>query len=194
MTADELVAEVVFMRDRGSREDQVKLLDLVSHDLKNPLAVIELSTAALLDAQAAPSGERRLRSARNLGRLQRAAARMSHLVDDLLNVAGIEAGNFTLDARALELPALAAEAADSLRPQAAAKAVALEVALPANLPPISADPVVLLSGAGDVKGSASELGTAAYVDKPFELETLLGVVRRQRPLPRSARAPRTAAR
>lgn len=141
------------MQERDARARR-QLLDLVSHDLKNPLSAIELSTAALLDAHDSPSGERRLRSARSLVRLQRAAARMSHLVDDLLNVAGIEAGNFTLDARALELPALVAEAADALRPQAAAKAVALEVVLPAKLPTVSADPVRLQQVLGNLLGNA----------------------------------------
>lgn len=37
-------------------------------------------------------------------------------------------------------------------------------------------PVIIMSGAGDVRKEAAALMTAGYVTKPFEIETLLGVV------------------
>ena len=39
-------------------------------------------------------------------------------------------------------------------------------------------PVVILSGAGDVRREASALGAAGYAMKPFTLEALIGVVER----------------
>ena len=42
-------------------------------------------------------------------------------------------------------------------------------------------PVVVLSGAGDVRREASALGAAGYVSKPFKLDALLGVVHRACP-------------
>jgi signal transduction histidine kinase len=68
---------------RRARED---LLATVSHDLKNPLNAIKLSTRSLgkrLD------GERERES---VARIERAADRMSRLIHDLLDAAKIEAG------------------------------------------------------------------------------------------------------
>jgi CheY-like chemotaxis protein len=42
-------------------------------------------------------------------------------------------------------------------------------------------PVVVLSGAGDVRREATALGAAGYVTKPFKLDSLLGVVHRTCP-------------
>jgi len=42
-------------------------------------------------------------------------------------------------------------------------------------------PVVILSGAGDVRKEAAALGVAGYVMKPFKLDALLSVVRRMCP-------------
>jgi|SRR5688572_1080817 len=46
---------------------------------------------------------------------------------------------------------------------------------------LAAIPVVVLSGAGDVRKEATALGAAGYVTKPFKLDSLLGVVQRTRP-------------
>ena len=41
---------------------------------------------------------------------------------------------------------------------------------------LAAIPVIILSGAGDVGKEAAALGAAGYVTKPFNIESLLGVV------------------
>jgi len=41
---------------------------------------------------------------------------------------------------------------------------------------LAAIPVIILSGAGDVGKEAAALGAAGYVTKPFNIESLLGIV------------------
>jgi DNA-binding response OmpR family regulator len=43
---------------------------------------------------------------------------------------------------------------------------------------LSSIPVIVVSGAGDVRREAEALGAAGYVTKPFKLDSLLGVVAR----------------
>lgn len=45
-------------------------------------------------------------------------------------------------------------------------------------PSISDIPVVVLSGAGDVRREARALGAIAHLKKPFGLDDLLGIIRR----------------
>jgi signal transduction histidine kinase len=71
-----------------------QILAIVSHDLKNPLQTILLSTGALTEA-GAPPGERRAHSP-SLERIQRAAETMRRNIEDLLDFASIEAGRMAI--------------------------------------------------------------------------------------------------
>jgi light-regulated signal transduction histidine kinase (bacteriophytochrome) len=70
------------------------LVAVVSHDLKNPLGVIQMQAALLLRTAVASDQEpvRRLRGSAE--RIQRAVDRMNALISDLLDLAKIEAGRF----------------------------------------------------------------------------------------------------
>jgi len=72
-----------------------QILAIVSHDLKNPLLTILLTTEGLAEAEARGTGERRAQSP-SFKRIQRAAATMRHLIDDLLDFASIEAGHLAI--------------------------------------------------------------------------------------------------
>jgi signal transduction histidine kinase len=75
----------------GARE---QILAIVSHDLKNPLLTILLTTEVLAEAEAR-AGERRAHSL-SLERIQRAAETMRRLIEDLLDFASIEAGRLEI--------------------------------------------------------------------------------------------------
>jgi CheY-like chemotaxis protein len=47
-----------------------------------------------------------------------------------------------------------------------------------NDPALAGIPVLLLSGAADLRSSAATLGAAAAIQKPFQLDALLGAIRR----------------
>jgi CheY-like chemotaxis protein len=50
-------------------------------------------------------------------------------------------------------------------------------------PTLAKIPVVILSGAADLQAAAAAMKAAAWVGKPFQLETLLATVRRLAPTP-----------
>ena len=102
-----------------SRED---VLSFVSHDLRNPLMGILLTVETVL--RGAPPEERR-KGWKQLERIQRGALQMRRMIDDLLDVASLDAGRLTVDVGAHDVGRLFDDALAALEPQAAAKALAL---------------------------------------------------------------------
>ncbi|MEO5580000.1 MAG: ATP-binding protein [Gemmatimonadaceae bacterium] len=70
------------------------MLAIVSHDLRNPLHTITMSTGLLQDLQAMPGVEMPL--TQQLGIIDRAANRANALIEDLMDVTRIEAGRLTI--------------------------------------------------------------------------------------------------
>jgi signal transduction histidine kinase len=109
---------------RRARED---LLATVSHDLKNPLNAIKLSTRTLVrhvDSEKAKD---------SVARIDRAADRMSRLIGDLLDAAKIEAGVLTAVPQPEDATALIESAIELFRVIAAEKDIRL-VAAPTPAP------------------------------------------------------------
>lgn len=122
----ELDLERQVSRERKAVRARDDLVAVVSHDLKNPLGVIQMQ-AALLLRNAQPGDEepsRRLRASAE--RIQRAVERMNALIHDLLDLAAIEAGRFTLHRRPEEVRDVVDEALMILRPLADNKRISLE--------------------------------------------------------------------
>lgn len=101
------------------------LVAVVSHDLKNPLNVIQMQSVLLrsIAGPAADEGSARLRA--SLDRIQRSVGYMDSLIHDLLDLARIEAGRFVLQRQEASLEEVFAEALIILRPLAEAKGVVL---------------------------------------------------------------------
>ncbi len=112
------------------------MLEIVAHDLRNPLSTILMSTELLLDAAQA---EERPRERELLEIVGRAAVSMSQLIQDLLNVKRVESGGLVIERRTESVSPLVADAVELLRPLAVAGALALESVVPADLPAILAD-------------------------------------------------------
>lgn len=104
------------------RED---FLAIVSHDLRNPLNAIHLSTELLL--KGGPATERRHSGSKHYLTIQRAVARMNRLISDLLDLSSMDAGHLSMDRRTQDLADLACVVDEMLRPSAAEKKVRLEV-------------------------------------------------------------------
>lgn len=112
---------------------QTEFVAAASHELRSPLAVIRASLSA---AQAAKEEE--------ADKYQQAAAleaaRMTHLVDDLLLLAGGDAGSWTLHPQPVDLDTLLIGAAEVYRPLAKQKDVGLTLDLPEEtLPTVKGD-------------------------------------------------------
>lgn len=110
-----------------ARDDMVAV---VSHDLRGPLSVMTMQ-APLLEAQAAEGDMEGLAVAGK--RIERSAARMQRLVDDLLDAAQIDAGQLSVRPRPLALGHAVAHVLETYEPQARAAGVALSGAVPEAL-------------------------------------------------------------
>ena len=102
-----------------------ELIAVVSHDLKNPLATM-VTTAELLARSEAPDEKRR----RWVESLRRSADAMKHLIEDLLDIARIEAGRLTIEEQRCAVGALLAEALDLMQPLAQQKRLRIERRVP----------------------------------------------------------------
>jgi PAS domain S-box-containing protein len=98
-----------------------EVLAVVAHDLRNPLGAIIMQTAALKGHV----GEPESRASKASERIERAAGRMKRLIQDLLDVTRVEAGQLALDRVPLSPRDLVAEALDEQRALAAASSIEL---------------------------------------------------------------------
>lgn len=110
------------------------LIATVSHELRTPLAAIKGYASTLLadDVRWDDTSQQEF-----LQIISDEGDRLSRLVDDLLDMSRIEAGTLQVSRQWCALDALIAEAAQHAHPPPGSR---LETILPADLPPISADP------------------------------------------------------
>jgi signal transduction histidine kinase len=109
-------------------------LGMVSHDLRDLLGGIVTSAAAL--SRTAVFGHAGDAARTGAERIQRYAARMKRLIDDLTDVSSIDAGKLAVVPARGDLAPVIAEAVVSLRAAAAAKGVQLELPPEQPLPAI----------------------------------------------------------
>jgi PAS domain S-box-containing protein len=104
-------------------------LALVSHDLRNPLAVILMKASLMLKD---PDTDRRAETRKFIESVRRAAERMNRLIQDLLDVSSIEAGRFSIERKPQLVAPLVSGAVEAMRVQAAAKSLRIDTILPAE--------------------------------------------------------------
>lgn len=125
------------VREQRAVRARDDLVAVVSHDLKNPLGLIATQTALL--RRAIPpddGGSERLRA--GLDRIQRATERMTALIHDLLDLARIEAGRFSLTREPEDVLDMVEEALILLRPLAEARRIEITAEV-VGAPEVSAD-------------------------------------------------------
>ncbi|WP_240356672.1 ATP-binding protein [Myxococcus eversor] len=108
-------------RATRSREET---LAVVSHDLRSPLTTIR--TAAELLQRLPREGDTGTRVHKQAESIHRAATRMNRLIDDLLDLASIDTGTLSVDARPQRVEDLVREAQEQFEPQAAEKGLTLD--------------------------------------------------------------------
>jgi signal transduction histidine kinase len=128
-------------RDRASR--------VVSHDLGNPLATIEMCANTLVDGDASPTDARRAALV-----IQQSAIWIRSIVQDLSDRARLDAGTFRLERRPTQVAEVLATALALLTPVADARGVRLMVECASDLPPVDADPRRLLQILSNLVGNA----------------------------------------
>ena len=109
---------------------------LVSHELRTPLTSVAGYVDLLLDGEAGPLSDAQRDY---LTIVRKNADRLAALIRDLLDLSRIESGRLDLTLSSLELPQLAARAAEVVRPLMEEKQQRLELSFPARFPAALAD-------------------------------------------------------
>jgi two-component system phosphate regulon sensor histidine kinase PhoR len=117
-------------------EMKTSFVNLVSHELRSPLAAVKLQLSVINDGVA---GELNDKQQHLLSRAQLKLEGLLALINDLLDVAKMEAGQRHLEATPLHLEEILAEVVELLKARAQEQKIALELSVPPDLPVISAD-------------------------------------------------------
>jgi signal transduction histidine kinase len=129
------------------------MMAVVSHDLRNPLATVQMAVSFMLD-EIVPNDAAHEPERTQLNAIHRSADRMNKLIQDLLNVAAIDAGQLAVKRSPLAVDDLMNDALELLRPLAAAKRIALVADVPPNLPRVVADRERVLQVFSNLGGNA----------------------------------------
>lgn len=109
---------------RPERQLQSAFLNNTSHELRTPLTTILGMAELLEDGASGPLNDEQLMFLKSI---QGAAVRLTGLVDDLLDLAQLEAGVLKLDPAEADVKELLTEVAAELRPEAAKRGLTLAV-------------------------------------------------------------------
>ena len=124
----------MYQEARQTIDAREQVLKIVSHDLRNPLHTISMSTSLMLEV---PLGDEE--RVKRLNMIKRAGERMNRMIQDLLDVAKFEAGSLSIDPKPASAAALVSEAMEMLRPIAAERQLVLDASVASELPATQAD-------------------------------------------------------
>jgi signal transduction histidine kinase len=130
-----------------------QVLEVVSHDLKNPLGAILMITG-ILDEKAA-SADRRPDYPAGVARIQRAAQSMLRLIEDLLDFASIDSGHLALNREPQDAGSLIHETLASFASVAQAKHLEMTADVEPKLPSVLCDRGRILQVLSNLVGNAT---------------------------------------
>ena len=137
--ASEITGALVLFHDitELKKIDQVRrdFVANVSHELRTPLSILRGYIETLLDSPKTPREE----LTRILRVMERHSDRLELLVEDLLTLAQLESGNPNLQMGTVDLSSFLPEIVRDWERKLAMKQLSIDVDLPTELPPISAD-------------------------------------------------------
>lgn len=169
----------LFENEKSLSQARKETVDVVSHDLKNPLSVIKMSLNELLEqTNSSPFSAAEFRDVLKIG--LRGADSMERLIHNLLDHAKIEAGRLTLEKEDWDFAVLTRNFLDQLKPLAASKGLHLRFRHKNELPFISCDRGRLEQVLSNLVGNAikfSPEGSAIEVSVEFKDHQLLACVR-----------------
>jgi signal transduction histidine kinase len=119
-----------------ARAIQREFLANVSHELKTPLTSLIGFSQALVDGSIKTDVER----ARAATVVHEESERVLRMAQELLDLARVEAGSISLHITAVDLGGHLQQQLAIVRPRADARQLALELDVPADIPPVAADP------------------------------------------------------
>ncbi|MBG0813380.1 PAS domain S-box protein [Planomonospora sp. ID82291] len=119
--------QVKRLRQLDAMKDE--LMAVVTHELRNPIGAIRGYAELLADDPDLTDAQRTFTDV-----IDRKSAHLQSLVDDLLDLARLDAGHVTVERRPIDLDQVVRQAVDEHRPAADAKRLALVADLPVRLP------------------------------------------------------------
>lgn len=139
--------------ERRATKTRDEVLGVVAHDLRNPLNAIVLQSGLL--RRRGPEPERR--NMKPVDLIKRYAMRMNSLIQDLLDVSQMEAGQIRLDRSKVTIDKLIHEAVESHRAPLAERAIPLEIDTASDLPEVWADGGRVIQVLDNLISNASKL-------------------------------------
>jgi signal transduction histidine kinase len=118
--------------DRARRD----LVAAASHDLRTPLAALSLLVDAIADGVVTRPEE----VAEYHARMRVHLRHLARLVDDLFELARLEAGDLRFERVPVAVPEFVGETVEAFRPRAEARALTLAEEVEATVPPVAASP------------------------------------------------------
>jgi signal transduction histidine kinase len=112
------------------------LIAAISHDLRTPLASLQVMTEALADGVVDDPAT----TARYLATMRGQIGHLSSLIDDLFELAQIDAGALRLEMERASIADIVSDALEAMRPHAAAKGIRLEGSIAPGIGPVQLAP------------------------------------------------------
>jgi signal transduction histidine kinase len=126
-----------------------EVLEIVSHDLRNPIHTIGMAADLMLD-----SPERRRQYDRTVAIIKRSTSRMQRLVQDLLDVTKLEKSALAIEVAPISVETLLSQAKDELGPLAQERNLEFTCSSEGALPKVVADPGRILQVLSNLVGNA----------------------------------------
>jgi signal transduction histidine kinase len=147
--AEALAGEIAGLYEQAQQAVRVReeILAVVSHDLRNPLGVILMTSDLLAKRGDLPQP---------VGRIQRAAKRMLRLIEDLLDFASIEAGSLAIKRQPQDPDPMIQETLASFEGVAQEKGLQLTADVEPNLPKVYCDRDRILQVLSNLAGNATQ--------------------------------------
>jgi signal transduction histidine kinase len=138
VSANEMAAELERMRSERDDADRARrnLIASVSHDLRTPLTSLRLLVEAIGDGVVAGPAD----TADALRRARGYVTTLSTLVDDLFELARLEAGDISWTLSQVGVAELIDETVEAFRPLAEQKGLMLTESVPSNVAPLRGNP------------------------------------------------------
>jgi PAS domain S-box-containing protein len=141
----------LYREAKRATEGRDQVLGVVSHDLRNPLSAIAMCAKVLRD----DNGQMGARERESLlTTIVQSADWMNRLIQDLLDVASIEAGRLSLERARQSAPALVSQAVRMFEVEASHRGVKLESSAPADLPLVFVDASRIVQVLGNLLNNA----------------------------------------
>ena len=164
----------LYERERRAVRTRDEVLSIVAHDLRNPLAGINLYAHLLEDSL--PPGERARDHVQKIYQLSEQADR---LIQDLLDVSRMESGQLRVESRAVSVEGIVYPALDMLRAGARQGGIALEAGIVGGGSLVTADPGRIIQVLSNLIGNAIKFsprgGRVTVQAEPRGTEVLFSV-------------------